>query len=362
MSGAMSAPRIWTGETLGHQSRAHELNHSATGPAPYQILKGVYDPKRVKSCCFQRQVTSPQTDPVRKLFREPRFLSLKIFSTHMDSVNLGCHGCCGKRGSVPTNCCLWIWYLRRTLTKYLATSFTWSWIDLKFSFCLSSISFFTELTFIFWLLHSGTFIDSLLPTTSKLDIFTWWFVEGLLNLTHLATLVLFSTSWLHRFPLVWPLCVRTFYALIQTVSLRAQKIRPIRKVMLNAWWQVSSFPDAKYLKCHYSHHRAYFLCHLDSLGCQNEFPSGADISFAVSWDKPSECMLTRTVSTRKLWNQYHLNPNSFSSHDRLFLVSLNASETFMLWPSSLSFMTVQLFLWKLVMLAAFFFSMLTKGL
>ena len=34
MSSAMSVPRIWTGETLSHQSRAHELNHSAMGPAP----------------------------------------------------------------------------------------------------------------------------------------------------------------------------------------------------------------------------------------------------------------------------------------------------------------------------------------
>uniref|UniRef100_A0A9L0JLB2 Prostaglandin E synthase 3 n=1 Tax=Equus asinus TaxID=9793 RepID=A0A9L0JLB2_EQUAS len=33
-SGAMSAPRIQTGETLGRCSRARELNHSATGPAP----------------------------------------------------------------------------------------------------------------------------------------------------------------------------------------------------------------------------------------------------------------------------------------------------------------------------------------
>ena len=34
MSGAMSSPRIQTGETLGRRSGAHELNHSATGPAP----------------------------------------------------------------------------------------------------------------------------------------------------------------------------------------------------------------------------------------------------------------------------------------------------------------------------------------
>ena len=33
-SGAMSAPRIRTGETLGRRSGARELNHSATGPAP----------------------------------------------------------------------------------------------------------------------------------------------------------------------------------------------------------------------------------------------------------------------------------------------------------------------------------------
>ena len=40
MSGAMSAPRIRTSETPGHQSTARELNHSATGPAPNSILKG----------------------------------------------------------------------------------------------------------------------------------------------------------------------------------------------------------------------------------------------------------------------------------------------------------------------------------
>uniref|UniRef100_A0A3Q2HGB6 Ubiquitin conjugating enzyme E2 R2 n=3 Tax=Boreoeutheria TaxID=1437010 RepID=A0A3Q2HGB6_HORSE len=34
MNGAMSAPRIRTSKTLGRQSRARELNHSATGPAP----------------------------------------------------------------------------------------------------------------------------------------------------------------------------------------------------------------------------------------------------------------------------------------------------------------------------------------
>ena len=34
MSGAMSTPRTRTGETLGCQSRARELNHSAMGPAP----------------------------------------------------------------------------------------------------------------------------------------------------------------------------------------------------------------------------------------------------------------------------------------------------------------------------------------
>ena len=34
MSGAMSTPRIQTSETLGHRSRAQELNHSTTGLAP----------------------------------------------------------------------------------------------------------------------------------------------------------------------------------------------------------------------------------------------------------------------------------------------------------------------------------------
>ena len=34
MSGAMSTPRIQTYETLGRQSGALELNHSATRPSP----------------------------------------------------------------------------------------------------------------------------------------------------------------------------------------------------------------------------------------------------------------------------------------------------------------------------------------
>ena len=34
MSGAMSAPRIRTGETLGRGGGSRELNHSATGPVP----------------------------------------------------------------------------------------------------------------------------------------------------------------------------------------------------------------------------------------------------------------------------------------------------------------------------------------
>ena len=34
MSGAMLGPMIQTGKTLGHQSGASELNHSATGLAP----------------------------------------------------------------------------------------------------------------------------------------------------------------------------------------------------------------------------------------------------------------------------------------------------------------------------------------
>ena len=34
MSGAGSVLRILTGETLDHRSRAHELYHSTTGPAP----------------------------------------------------------------------------------------------------------------------------------------------------------------------------------------------------------------------------------------------------------------------------------------------------------------------------------------
>ena len=38
MSGAMSAPRTQTSETLDHRSRARELNHSASGPAPHFIV------------------------------------------------------------------------------------------------------------------------------------------------------------------------------------------------------------------------------------------------------------------------------------------------------------------------------------
>ena len=36
MSGAMSSPRI---RTLGRRSKAHELNHSATEPAPDDYFK-----------------------------------------------------------------------------------------------------------------------------------------------------------------------------------------------------------------------------------------------------------------------------------------------------------------------------------
>ena len=38
MSGAMSSPRIQTGETPGRQSRVRELNHSAMGPALRRII------------------------------------------------------------------------------------------------------------------------------------------------------------------------------------------------------------------------------------------------------------------------------------------------------------------------------------
>ena len=43
MSGAMSVPRIRTSETLGRRSRAHELNHSATGPAPFFYIYKYYN-------------------------------------------------------------------------------------------------------------------------------------------------------------------------------------------------------------------------------------------------------------------------------------------------------------------------------
>ena len=38
MSGAVSTPRFWTNETLGRQRGAHELNHSAMGPAPISLF------------------------------------------------------------------------------------------------------------------------------------------------------------------------------------------------------------------------------------------------------------------------------------------------------------------------------------
>ena len=38
MSGAISVPRIQTDETPGRRSRAHQLNHSATGPAPEALV------------------------------------------------------------------------------------------------------------------------------------------------------------------------------------------------------------------------------------------------------------------------------------------------------------------------------------
>ena len=42
MSGAMCAPRIWTGETLGCRSKVHKLNHSAMGPAPKNTIFVIY--------------------------------------------------------------------------------------------------------------------------------------------------------------------------------------------------------------------------------------------------------------------------------------------------------------------------------
>ena len=43
MSGAMSAPRIQIGETLGHRSETGELNHSATGPARLVFNKASFN-------------------------------------------------------------------------------------------------------------------------------------------------------------------------------------------------------------------------------------------------------------------------------------------------------------------------------
>lgn len=96
--------------------------------------------------------------------------------------------------------------------------------------------------------------------------------------------------------------------------------------------------------------------------CQGEFPNCAGISLTRSWNKSSESLLTRAVDTRKLWNQYHLNPNPFSPHDRLFLVPLNSWKHLCCGLQPWAVVIVQFFPWKLVMLAAWWCGMLMKGL
>ena len=54
-SGAMSAPRIRTGKTLGRCSRARKLNHSAMGPAPGLYSKNVNVIKKRKEVRRERK-------------------------------------------------------------------------------------------------------------------------------------------------------------------------------------------------------------------------------------------------------------------------------------------------------------------
>ena len=54
MSGARSSPRMPISETLGHRSRAHELNHSATEPASEIILN------KQKTCKKSTRNFSPE--------------------------------------------------------------------------------------------------------------------------------------------------------------------------------------------------------------------------------------------------------------------------------------------------------------
>lgn len=149
----------------------------------------------------------------------------------------------------------------------------------------------------------------LLLTTTKLDVFARWFVEGLLNLTHPATLVLFSTTWLYKSPVGWPLCIRAFAVPIQFHCLRTQKIiRPTRKMMLSAWWQVSSFSDAIITSI------TGPISYVTLIHLSVKTNSPMVLTYHSPWAGISsviESLLSRAVDTRKLWKQYCLNPVHF---------------------------------------------------
>ena len=67
MSGAKSVPNIRTCETLGRQSRVHELNRSATGPAPY--FSNLFDPGTLFWRTYHRTNTPRNTLEETMLFQ-----------------------------------------------------------------------------------------------------------------------------------------------------------------------------------------------------------------------------------------------------------------------------------------------------
>lgn len=201
----------------------------------------------------------------------------------MGSVDLGCHGCCQKIGPVLRNYCLWNTV---PLENFAIMSdnqllMVMNWLEFFFLFAFYFIFYISFYRTYFHSLISLLRNNFLLLTKPKLDrnlclVFCWRPPES--DPSYHSSPIFYPQ--LHKSPLGWLLCVHTFTAPIQTASLfGAQQ----EKVMLNAWWQVPTFPEAKYLKCHHSHHRAYFLCHLDSFGCQDEFPNSIDTSFTMSW-------------------------------------------------------------------------------
>lgn len=56
MSGAISKPRILTGESLGHWSWAHKLNHWAIGPAPILLGLNSISSNKILLCKYLYQI------------------------------------------------------------------------------------------------------------------------------------------------------------------------------------------------------------------------------------------------------------------------------------------------------------------